>query len=145
MLFTAVAAWYDLRGDRIPNRLILYGMAFGGILRTADSIFQKAPEHIFILLIEVIILFICLWPVYQTGGLGAGDVKLLLTIGIFLPVRQALFIIILSFLITAAAGGVWILADAVRKQKKKRRRIHFTLPVLSAAVLQLALVAAGII
>lgn len=76
---------------------------------------------LFAMAAEVIVLFICLWPVYVTGGLGAGDCKLLLLAGVFLPAKQAVFVIVSSFLI--AAVGI-ILRGLIRSAKSERRKIH---------------------
>ncbi len=139
----AAAAWHDLHRDKIPNHLILCGMVLGIILRIAKDILLKDLWDIPTLVLEFLSLFFCLWPVYQTGGLGAGDCKLLLVAGIFLPVKQALFVIIVSFII-AAAGG--ILQLAIKKALKKKvvtGKIHFSVPLLLAMLLYLGIQASG--
>lgn len=128
-----LAAWFDLRTDKIPNRLILWGMISGGLIRILYDVFvKKTPQDIMILIFEVTFLFFCLWPIYQMGGLGAGDSKLLLMTGVFLPVKQALFMIATAFFLAAAAGILKLLADGTHTGKRK---IHFTPPLLASAVL----------
>ncbi len=138
----AAAAWHDLHRDKIPNYLILYGMVMGIILRAAKDILLRDLWDIPTLILEFLLLFFCLWPVYQIGGLGAGDCKLLLVAGIFLPVKQALFVIIVSFFIAAAGGILQLVIKKVIKKKAVTGKIHFSVPLLLAMLLYLGIQAA---
>ncbi len=126
----------DLRENKIPNRLILWGMIIGIGIRLTESVMRKNLSDMLILIPEVLFLFFCLWPVYQIDGLGAGDVKLLLMTGMFLPVKQALFIIITAFFAAAVLGGFKILTG---KAWKRKRKIRFTPPLLLAVFLYLGI------
>lgn len=102
MLAVAMAAaWCDLKRRIIPNSLVFSGMALGVVLRVVTDILDGDPSDIFVMAAEVIVLFICLWPFYATGGLGAGDCKLLLLAGVFLPAEQAIFVVAGTFFIAA--------------------------------------------
>lgn len=129
------AAWFDLRGDKIPNRLVLCGMASGILLRITGDLLLDNLWDIPVLVPEFLLLFFCLWPIYQVGGLGAGDCKLLLIAGIFLPVKQAFFIFIASLFIAAIGGVLLLLTGKLLKKKQGMTKIHFSIPVLGALLL----------
>ena len=133
-ILAASAAWFDLRKNIIPNRLLFTGMGIGILFRITTDILNREPLDVFTMVMEVILLFICLWPVYVTGGLGAGDCKLLLLAGVFLPVKQAIFVITGSFFAAAIEIVIWQLICSIRGEKKKISRIHFA-PAFFAAVL----------
>lgn len=133
-ILAALASWCDLKKGIIPNRLLFPGMAAGASLRIVMDLLERKPSDMLIMAAEVIILLICLWPFYAMGGLGAGDCKLLLLAGVFLPVKQAIFVIVSTFF-TAAAGIVLLmLFYGVKRKKKKVECIRFA-PAFFIAVL----------
>ena len=134
IILAAAASWFDMRRDMIPNRLLIPGLGAGVILRMTIDILEKRPRDILIMAAEVIVLFICLWPVYSTGGLGAGDCKLLLLAGVFLPVKQAIMVIISTFFIAAIEIVLLWLISRFGKRKQKIEAIHFA-PAFLGAVL----------
>lgn len=134
ILLSAGASWFDMRRDIIPNRLVFFGMGLGAVFRITMDILAKTPLDILIMALFVIVLFFCLWPVFVMGGLGAGDCKLLLMAGVFLPVKQAVFVIVSTFFIAAAEGMLLILAYSIREKKRKITAIHFA-PSFVLAVL----------
>lgn len=83
------------------------------------------------LLLQLIISFLCLWPIYQMQGLGAGDCKVLLVASIFLPTKS-----IFSFFLTALIIGAMIgLLKYAIPNCKRKGKIHFTIPILTSAFL----------
>lgn len=132
-ILAALAAWFDLRKGIISNRLIFPGLGMGILLRITTDIWGGDPLDVFVMAAEVVTLFICLWPVYVMGGLGAGDCKLLLIAGVFLPVKQAVFVIVSSFFAAAVWIVLWKLVCSMTK-KKKISKIHFA-PAFFMAVL----------
>lgn len=98
-ILAAMAAWFDLRKNIIPNRIVFSGMGIGIFFRAAIDVLDGNPSDILVMMAEVSVLFICLWPFYAMGGLGAGDCKLLLLAGVFLPVKQAIFVVAGTFFI----------------------------------------------
>ncbi|MEY8522186.1 A24 family peptidase [Lachnospiraceae bacterium 38-10] len=115
-LLSIAAAWFDVKKSIIPNALLFPGMGIGVILRTAADIYDGNCSDIFVMAAEVIVLFVFLWPFYGMGGLGAGDCKLLLMAGVFLPVNQAIFVIASAFFIAAIEI---IFLKLIRKMRKK--------------------------
>lgn len=133
-LFAAAASWFDMRKGIIPNRLAFSGLGIGMVLRVTMDILDKTQWDILFMALEVIILFFCLWHVFAIGGLGAGDCKLLLLAGVFLPVKQAILVIASTFFIAAIEIMLlWVLYK-IKKEKKSLTAIHFA-PSFLAAVL----------
>lgn len=133
-VLSLTAAWFDLKKRIIPNALVFTGMGAGLILRTAAAVHDGNFSDVFVMAAEVIVLFVCLWPFYSTGGLGAGDCKLLLMAGVFLPVKQAIFVITGTFFIAAAEIIPLKLLRKIRKQGKEVRAVPFA-PAFLLAVL----------
>ena len=133
-VLAVTAAWFDLRKNIIPNKLVFLGIGIGIVLRAAAAVLRREPPDILIMVLEVIVLFICLWPVYGMGGLGAGDCKLLLMAGVFLSVKQVVFVIAMTFFIAAVQIALLVLFYRVKKEKKKIKTIRLA-PAFLIAVL----------
>ena len=102
------AVWIDFQTHRIPNKIILIGMSLAGF-------FSLLPVGIGLVdsaLGWVVGLSIFL-PLYLIGILGAGDVKLLAMVGMFVG-YPAVFIVALY---TCLAGGVLSILIAIRFRK----------------------------
>lgn len=125
ILLCASAAWFDLKKNIIPNALIFSGAGIGALLRITGDFHSGDFSDISIMAAEVTILFICLWPVYGMGGLGAGDCKLLLTAGVFLPAKQAIFVIVCAFFAAAAEIMLLNLIRVMRGEKERVKKIPF--------------------
>lgn len=161
LLLLFLAAYMDLKTDRIPNKLIVAGIVSGisGTLWFCLDFRQTA--------FSVFLAFLLLYPLFKIGALGAGDVKIFIMIGSFLAVREYLTVMVLSFLIGAFFSLVKIFAErngrermryflsyisevgrtgqwkiygeqeAQEKQQYYRNKIHFAVPVLFGTVLQI--------
>lgn len=99
------------------------------------DILSETPADLLIMVLEVTVLFFCLWPVYISGGLGAGDCKLLLTAGVFLPVKQAVIVVISTFFIAALEIILLRLVYRIKREKWKTGAIHFAPSFLGAVLL----------
>jgi len=76
-----VAVVSDLRRHRIPNLLILVGLALGLAGQTYSGGISGMGDGLMGLLIG----FALFLPMYALGGMAAGDVKLMAMVGSFLP------------------------------------------------------------
>ncbi len=125
--FTAVAVLFDLRTDKIPNRLLLAGTAAGflaGALQAtagpnagiSDGMAWKA----WMLMVSGALLPL-LFPgiLYVFGLLGAGDVKLFCMMGVYLGAKEGWQLIKGAFLL----GGIYA---AVLLLIRKNARARFT-------------------
>ncbi len=100
----AVAAWTDLRGMRIPNRLCLAGLAvfvlltpFLGWAEVADRLWLAVPTF-----------GIC-FAMFALGLIGGGDAKFFPVMMLFVPpgLLQG-FLMSLSAGIALALAGLWL-------------------------------------
>ncbi len=82
MLLLTVAAIFDYRLQRIPNWLVLTGLAYGLAYNTA---LPPSPHDNILLPMEGIGIGLALFlPLYLVRAMGAGDAKLLAMVGSFL-------------------------------------------------------------
>ena len=80
-----------------------------------------------------------LFPFWKAGGLGAGDIKLLMALAPLMGPRWFLFGIVLSFLI-----GAGISAFLLIRYRDLSRTVHFAVPIGISVVLCLLLEQLGI-
>lgn len=96
-----IAAWYDLRSFRIPNILVLLGLAASILI---NCIFPEEMGGLGLTssFAGLIIGFLIIFPLYLLHAMGAGDIKLMAMVGAFVgPVPM-----IQIALYVAIAGGV---------------------------------------
>ena len=107
-VFLAAACGYDYRQRRIPNYVIL-GMTIAGIgWRMYD---ERAPGALWYLGQAVLVMAV-LYPFFKTGGLGAGDVKLIGVTAGYLPAEKILGFLFCSVLVAALISLFKILRKA---------------------------------
>ena len=98
-IISSVAAVLDIRSRRIPNWLtysaMLLGVGYHTILNGAYG-FLFGAGGLFLGLALLIVF-------YMTGGMGAGDVKLMGAVGALLGPKD----VFITFIFTALAGGVY--------------------------------------
>ncbi len=145
----------DLCLDKICNEWILLGMMTG----LSFSLWQGGTSGLAQALFSMFLPFCIMYTLFRIGGLGAGDVKLLAAVGCYLPIRENLYCLGLSFLAGAvlslckmaaernfgqrigyflsyvcevAKSGNWKLygEDMEDARNRKKGTIHFALPVL---------------
>lgn len=105
----SVAVVSDLRHHRIPNILILIGIALGFV----GQLYFYGGAGVFNFIVGVLLGFFVLLPMYALGGMAAGDVKLMAAVGGFLWPGGALWAAFCSLI----AGGVCgVLIVAIRGQ-----------------------------
>jgi len=88
----------DLLHHRIPNLLILLGLALG----LAGQAYSGGASGLEDGLLGLLIGFALFLPMYALGGMAAGDVKLMAMVGSFLPFHYAIWAALFSLI----AGGV---------------------------------------
>jgi prepilin peptidase CpaA len=104
----------DLRTRRVPNALNL-AIASVGLLLAA---LRWTPTGVSSACLGLVLGFVLMLPGYFLGATGAGDVKLLASIGTLLGPKD----VMVAFLYTVIAGGAIALLVAL-----KRRRVRETL------------------
>lgn len=107
LVFTAIAAVFDARTKRIPNELLVVGLAvwiFAAIKGHVDSMMLNVISG---LLVTALLLVVRnLKPPKKL--LGAGDIKLIFLIVLFCGLDEALSILLISF-IAALFEGAYLL------------------------------------
>lgn len=93
-----VASCIDLRERRIPNALSIGGAAVGLVMSAAVG----GPSALLLAICGLLLCLVCLLPFYLTGGMGAGDVKLMAAVGAFIGPLHGF----LAVLLTLCAGAV---------------------------------------
>ena len=134
ILFVTAAAASDLRRGRVYNFLTLPTLA-GGLWLLAHS----GPEQLLSVLAAMAAVFLFLLPFWKRGGLGAGDIKLLMALAPLMGAGWFLFGIVLSFLI-----GAGISAFLLIRYRDLSRTVHFAVPIGISVVLCLLLEQLGI-
>jgi len=102
------AGWGCLWNDRTPIRLIVS-----------------------MLLLPFPVLFLLL-PVWQTGGLGAGDVKFLAVLSIFFPYSEFIRCCAAAFLLAVIPALITLL-----QTRQMKSHIHFAVPAACAFLLHI--------
>lgn len=95
------AVYFDITSKKIPNKITMPAILIGIIWSTVNSGLNGFLFSIFGFLLGLAVFFI---P-YMSGGIGAGDVKLMAAIGALKGWKFTLF----SSLGTAIAGGLIVL------------------------------------
>lgn len=111
LLLLLLSALADLKTDRIPNGFILLGIACG-ILGSILS-----GRGLSGILASVVLAFLLMYPLYMTGALGAGDVKLFILIGSFQNTEEMMAVLAGSFVIGA---GFSLVKLAVEQNGRER-------------------------
>ena len=99
LIIAILAAWHDWFQWRIPNRLLAAGCTAALML----AAFAPGSPGLAHSLTGGLLGFSLLWPFYLMGGMAAGDVKLMATLGLFAGPAAVIEIALISFFI----GGVW--------------------------------------
>ncbi len=107
LLMTAV--WMDLKTDKISNRLILFGLFLG----LPYQIILNGPCGILVFLLNGCVPILFLFLFYRIKALGAGDIKLLSVLGVFLNKEQYFCTIMYIFASAAMIGVVKLLLRGV--------------------------------
>lgn len=121
-----IATWHDVRSHRIPNMVIMTGWVTGLVL----SLWLNGTTGIISAIEGSAVGLVALLPLYLIRTLGAGDVKLMAVVGVFLGPTDILMAVLGTFL----AGGVMALAVAAYTGMLARLLQNVKLMLLGTAV-----------
>jgi prepilin peptidase CpaA len=107
-VLVVVAAWIDVRRQRIPNALAIGGAAAGCAIQATFP----AGGGLAFAVAGIAVGFLLLVPLYLLRTMGAGDVKLLAMAGAYLGAAGVVTAALLAFV----AGGVLAIAVALRNR-----------------------------
>lgn len=100
------AAIFDSKSSKIPNLLILSGY-LGGII----YLFAFEIDKLLNRFILSWFVMICLYVFFTLRALGAGDIKLLMMISIYLDFRDYLYVVAGAFLLAAIVAVYKLIKD----------------------------------
>ena len=104
VLLLGISSFTDLTAHKIPNALLLPGLAIAVLLASFGYGVGGVATSVCGLLVGLAMLL----PLYVAGGTAAGDVKLLGVAGAFLGPTGAFFAGLFTFIAGAVLGLTWI-------------------------------------
>jgi prepilin peptidase CpaA len=125
-MLVLIAVFFDVRSHRIPNWLVLSGLVIG----IAYHSFMAPGWGVGYSLKGIAVGFGVFLPFYLLRGMGAGDVKLMATVGAFLGPASTLGAIFMTLM----AGGVLAVAVALSRGMLPAMIANVRLMVTSLAV-----------
>ncbi|MDP3814407.1 prepilin peptidase [Pseudomonas sp.] len=106
----------DLRHHRIPNFLILLGLALGLVSQAYTGGINGLGSGA----LGILIGFAVFLPLYLLGGMAAGDVKLMAMVGAFLTPYDALWAALYSLIAGSLCGFLIVLVHGQIRQTLER-------------------------
>lgn len=161
LLFMATAVTKDRQTCRIPNVLLAAGAVNGCLLRFYEEGWPGIADG---LAGAILPLLLCGW-LFVLSMLGAGDVKLLMTVGIYLGPSQIWRVLLESFFIGAglamvrlvsfhlasersayflnylrrvSGGGLRSYMNMADPEQGKPWLIHFSVPIMLAVIFDIS-------
>ena len=98
-----IAVVTDLDCRRIPNKLVVIGLAIGMV----GHAWLGGVGAFALAFAGACVGFLCLLPFYARGGMGAGDVKLMAMCGAFLGPPLAFAAVVASLVVGGIVGIAW--------------------------------------
>jgi len=132
VLILTVSVILDLLYKRIPNWLILIGIAVGSLILYLEK------EDWYFFCIDAFFIFLITYILYMAGALGGGDVKLFVVITLIVGFSDCLLILITSFFIGAAISILKIInqirVNTFTYESFRQMYIHFSIPIFIATI-----------
>ena len=104
LMIVSVCAWTDLKDYLILNRILLVGFVLRMVFITVEFLAYEVADFKAIILTGILLSIILgiaagLCKVVAAGGVGYGDIKLLMLMGLFLKTDIAMNVLIFAFII----------------------------------------------
>jgi prepilin peptidase CpaA len=99
-----IAVLSDLQDRCIPNPLVVVGLLLG----LAGQTWLAGGGGLTVAVSGALVGLLCLLPFYVSGGLGAGDVKLMAMCGAFLGPLHVVVASVASLLVGGIIGVAWV-------------------------------------
>ncbi|MBE5894910.1 MAG: prepilin peptidase [Lachnospiraceae bacterium] len=125
--FLLLCVIFDVRSFKIPNALILTGLAAVLLF----SLWQDGPPGMLYSGLRAAGMFVMLVPLFKIRALGGGDIKLFALIAAFHNFSFCLQILVASLLI-GAVHGCFVRIFQIIREEKKRIVIHYSISVALA-------------
>lgn len=134
-----IAAYFDFKSCRIPNKLILLGLSLRVIVFMLELVFDR--EEILYRAISDIVGAAILLVMSFVGmlivknGLGMGDAKLFLIIGLFLGLQGSLVAVFISLIVTFFVSAYLL----IRKKKRRKDSMPFAPTILAGTMVAVSI------
>lgn len=134
LLFAALIS--DLRNRRIPNELVLLGLASAlavSLVPTFDAAIGKTlgiDLDVLSALGGLTVALVGMLPLYALRAMGAGDVKLMMMVGAFLGPMQTLGVVVLTFI----SGGVLAVVMALWQRSFRQLATNLRFMMMTSAI-----------
>ncbi len=138
-----IAAFFDKKSYRIPNKLILLGLVLRVVILVFELIYARNAELVSVLILEIIaaaamVVLSLLCMLITKNGIGMGDVKLFLVMGLYLGVKGIIPSMMLSMLVTFFVAVTLL----VMKKKNRRDYVPFAPGIMVGTMLAIGLTGA---
>jgi len=139
-----IAVWFDLRERRIPNALVASGILFGLAVQTLAPqgaglfAFWWGSLGVLQALLGLAAGLGLFMPLYLLRAVGAGDVKLLAMVGVWLGPQMLLGATVLTLLAGGVMAIVVMLASRSSRQVLTNVRVMLTTALVGAQAGKLA-------
>lgn len=114
LLLLALAVMADIRTRRISNRIVMIGLVLG----LSVNMSELGGSGLVTAAGGALVGLLCLLPFYISGGMGAGDVKLMAMCGSFLGPVQVGVAAALSLVIGGVIGVVWFFRQSAPETRE---------------------------
>lgn len=137
-----IAAYFDAKSYRIPNKLIITGLAYRAVILIFELIFKREGlmktllNELVAAVIMLIISFLCMLII--KNGLGMGDAKLFMVIGLLLGLTGTMSVTAVSLLVTFFEA-IFLL---IFKKKGRKDSIAFAPSILIGGLLAMGFLGA---
>lgn len=121
------AVYTDIKSGKIENRLMLASVIGGLVIDYC----MGGSTYVLMGLKMALVMTGALFVLFLIKGLGAGDIKLLSSIGIFMP-EQIVKITVAAFIIAGLLSVCKIMYRVIKKEPPfvPGETIHFSVPIL---------------
>ena len=125
-----IAAYFDFKSYRIPNKLILLGLALRTVILMFELVFER-EEILYICVSELIAAAVLLVMSFVAmfvvkNGLGMGDAKLFAVMGLYLGIQGSLSAVFMSLIAIFFISVILM----IRKKKKRKDSLPFAPAIL---------------
>ena len=131
-IFLLIACYYDYRYRKIPNILLLLLVVAG----VTGSFLNRGISGLLSFMTAAVLLVVLLYPFFQMGALGAGDVKLFGVCSGFLSHDKILYFLFFSLLIAAMLSLIKLFTKRNIEEYRKTE-IPLAGPILASVLLHI--------
>lgn len=116
-----MAVTYDVRYRKIPNNLVLVGLAMCLVIQLWLAGFLGIRNSLIAFLITIAIC----WPLFLIGAIGAGDIKLLALVGAMYNLNFLFLVVVVLLVLAAIVSFVVLYRRGLFRQRMRYALSYF--------------------